>query len=72
MWKKIKQRWMAETPRVWKFVRNFSASVGAISTAILTAETAAGVELPEIYRKLLALGIAIGAGVAAFSQMHQK
>ena len=71
MIKNIKQRWLSQTPKFWKLIRNAAAVIGAVSTAILTAETAAGIDLSSSYKKLLAWGIAIGAGVAAFSQLQK-
>lgn len=72
-WKKIKQLWAAETPKIWKWIRNTATVIGAISAAILTAETAAGIDLTDtVEKKLLAYGIALGAGVAAYAQLHQK
>ena len=68
---RISERWRAETPVMWQRARNISASIGVVSTAILTAETAVGVGIDDFYRKLLAWGVAIGAGVAAFSQMQR-
>lgn len=72
MLKKVVDRWRAETPRLWRYVRNASAMVGAVSTAILTAETAVGVDISDGFKKLLAWGVAVGAGMASIAQLHKK
>lgn len=69
---KISERWKSETPKLWKRVRNIATAIGVISTAILTAELAAGIDVSDTYKKLLAYGIAIGAGVGAISQLQKQ
>jgi len=69
---KLSERWKSETPKLWKRVRNIATTVGVISTAILTAELAAGIDVSDTYKKLLAYGIAIGAGVGAISQLQKQ
>jgi predicted cation transporter len=71
MIRNIKKLWLSETPKLWKYIRNISASISAIATAILAAETAAGIDLSNKYKDIIALCIAIGAGISAFSQLHK-
>lgn len=71
-YKKIKELWVAETPKIWKWVRNMAATVGAVATAVLAAESAAGINVTDGSKKLLAYGIAIGAAVAAIAQLHKS
>ena len=73
--KKIMNRfidiWKSETPKIWRIIRNISAILGSMAGAVLTAEMSAGIEINGEWKHILAWGIAIGAGVAAFSQLHK-
>lgn len=69
---RIKERWNAETPRLWKWVRNASATIGTVSTAILVAENTAGGIMSHTSATLLSWGVALGAGMAAFAQTREK
>lgn len=72
MIRNIKQLWLAETPKIWKMIRNIAVTISAVSTAILAAETAAGIEMQNKYKDILAWCIAIGAGISTFSQLHKS
>lgn len=72
MLKKLKQRWNAETPTFWKYVRNLSGIViSVISAAILTVTTA-GLPLPGNSGQYLAIMLLFAGGITAFAGTRVK
>lgn len=69
---KIVERWKAETPRIYKRLRNVTASLAAMALAAQTAVTAAGIEIGPMWTKIFAYTIGIGAAIAAMSQLQKK
>ena len=70
--KKIKDRWNAETPKVFKVIRNVFVSLSTMAIAAQAAVTAAGIEIGTFWTKVFAYTIGISAALAALSQLTQK
>lgn len=71
-WLKIKDRWQAETPDIYKRVRNITATLSGMAIAAQTAVSATGIEINPAWTKIFAYTIGIGAAVAAFAQTRKK
>ena len=69
---KIKERWNAETPKIFKLIRNVSAALSAMAIAAQAALTTAGIEIGPEWTKLFAYAIGVGAALATLSQLTQK
>jgi hypothetical protein len=68
----IKKRWAAETPLLYKRIRNVMAALAAMAVAAQTAVTAAGIVIGETWTKIFAYTIGISAAVAALSQLTKS
>lgn len=69
---KLKNRWKAETPTLYKKLRNVMTALAAMALAAQTAVTAAGIEIGTTWTKIFAYTIGISAAVAALSQLTKS
>lgn len=65
-------RWRAETPKVWRWVRNVSATLSAMAVASYTAITAVGIVVSPTWASVFAYVIGVTAAIAALSQFTSK
>lgn len=68
----LKNRWLAETPTIYKWLRNISATVATVALAINTACVAASAMMPSWWERSYPYMIGIGAAIAAVFQLTKK
>ena len=69
---KLVDRWMAETPLIYKRVQAFAVSLSAIAIAVNTACVSAGATLPEWWVKSFPYMVGVGAAITAIAQFTKK
>jgi len=52
MFKKLKNRWVSESPRVFKRLTNFCAALGVGATTVLALSVVPGIQLPDSVFKI--------------------
>lgn len=69
---KLYKRFIADTPKIAKWIRNTSATISGCALAVMTALLAAQSSIPEWFNKIYPYLIGIPAIVAFISQFSNK
>lgn len=69
---KLWSKFIADTPKIARWVRNVSAGISGCALAIMTALLAAQSNVPEWFSKIYPYMIGIPAAIAFISQFSSK
>lgn len=68
----LKKRFVSETPKMARYVRNMAACISGCSLAVMTALLAAQSAIPEWFNALYPYFIGIPAAIAFASQFFRQ
>lgn len=72
IFKKLYKKFIADTPKIARWVRNISAAISGCSLAIMTALLAAQSTIPNWFNTIYPYTIGIPAAIAFISQFSTK